>query len=116
VNVALLVEAGVFGPSLESLLQLLNKWPKWKRIAGSPDNIDALEKRVAAVENRLRRAPGEGCPRCGALEFRVDWETAVIRAMKCGACGFSRERGHLTAEQAGRALQKPRQGAAPDAA
>lgn len=57
--------------TLESILDLLNRWPSWKRITDSPDRIDGLEHRVAQLEDKLQRAPGEACPSCGALAFRV---------------------------------------------
>src|SRR5258708_23090704 len=34
--------------------------------------IAELQARVADSEKRLERCPGEGCPRCGLLEYRVD--------------------------------------------
>jgi hypothetical protein len=75
------------------------RWPHLRRINEAPDRIDALEKRVAELENKLQRAPGEACPHCGALEYRVDRTErdpgplgalgARKRHMKCGACGFA---------------------------
>ncbi len=38
----------------------------------APARIAALEKRVADLESRLARCPGEGCPRCGALAMRLE--------------------------------------------
>jgi hypothetical protein len=57
--------------TLDSILELLNKWPAWKRITQSPERVDELERRVVTLEERLRRAPGEGCPYCGALAMRL---------------------------------------------
>ncbi len=49
--------------SLNDILSALKLWPKWKRIEGAVEQVDALEKRVADLEGRLARCPGEGCPR-----------------------------------------------------
>lgn len=47
--------------------------------------------------------PGEACPKCGALEFRIESSTpdptfgvhgVSLRLMKCGACGFAEKRQH----------------------
>jgi hypothetical protein len=57
--------------TVESILDLLNRWPAWKKITAAPDRVDALEQRVAELENRLQRAPGEACPFCGALAMRL---------------------------------------------
>lgn len=68
----------------------------WKRVEAAPARIDELEKRIADLETRLKRAPGEACPKCGALEFRtVKTEPlagdlgdlgATYRYMECSAC------------------------------
>lgn len=80
---------------LSELVELLKRWDVWKRIEATPDLIEALEKRVAQLENRLQRAPGEACPKCGALDFRVestrpdpDFRGVNYRQYKCGACAF----------------------------
>lgn len=87
--------AGVTG----DILAILDKIPIWKRVQAAPDRIDALEKRIAELEGRLSRAPGQACPSCGALEYRVTNSAPskgpfgelgakdVTRA--CGACKFT---------------------------
>ena len=37
------------------------------------DRITALEKRVADLESKLARSPGEACPHCGALAMRLEF-------------------------------------------
>jgi len=71
-------------------------WQRIKRIEQLITHADDLERRVSALEKRLERCPGEGCPKCGALEFRVESSEQVTpigdlykRRMKCGTCGFS---------------------------
>lgn len=85
--------------TVESILALLNKWPAWKRITAAPERIDALEKRVAALENMLQRAPGEKCPGCGQLALRATGERpdpgplgmvgSKFRDYKCEHCGYT---------------------------
>lgn len=59
--------AGVTG----DILALLDKIPIWKRVQETPARVDELEKKIAALEARLARAPGEACPKCGALAMRL---------------------------------------------
>jgi hypothetical protein len=82
----------------KDILEALQSWPKWKRVEGAPERIDALEKRMGELEARLARCPGEGCPQCGELEFRVLRSYphhqlgdmgVIVREMKCERCGFS---------------------------
>jgi hypothetical protein len=83
--------------TVESILDLLNKWPKWKRITETPDRVDALTARIAVLEGKLQRAPGDACPKCGALEYRVASSTphphmgdmgVINRLMRCGECTY----------------------------
>lgn len=84
---------------LSEILDLLRRWDAWKRIEQAPDRVDALEKRISELEGRLKRAPGQACPRCGALEFRTEKTVpsdgpfgavgAFDRHLKCGACGHT---------------------------
>jgi hypothetical protein len=84
--------------TVESILKLLEQVPAWKRVKDAADRIDGLESRIAELESRLRRAAGEACPRCGALEYRVTaskparigGEMGVLERTKtCGECKFS---------------------------
>jgi hypothetical protein len=86
---------------LGEIVELLKRWDIWKRVEAAPDRIDALEKRVSELESQRQRAPGEECPCCGALGFRVERSgphpilTDVggrIHHMKCGSCGFTDQR------------------------
>ena len=45
----------------------------WEQLKVAPERIAALEKRVADLESKLARAPGEACPRCGALAMRLEF-------------------------------------------
>jgi len=44
----------------------------WEQLKIAPERIAALEKRVADLESKLARCPGEGCPYCGALAMRLE--------------------------------------------
>ena len=80
------------------ILDILKRWDRWRRIDECPERIDALEKRIAQLESRLQRAPGEACPACGELEFRVTASKpsghgfghlgARDYSYKCQKCGF----------------------------
>src|SRR5262245_32659338 len=87
--------------TVESILKLLDKWPTWKRIKAAPDQIGALQDRIAALEQILERAPGEACPKCGQLAQRAVGEGdrkdpspfgimgIQIRDLKCENCGYT---------------------------
>jgi hypothetical protein len=86
---------------LGEVVELLKRWDVWKRVEAAPDRIDALEKRITELETRLQRAPGETCPHCGALDFRVEKTEpggafadlgGRLHTMKCGSCGFTDQR------------------------
>lgn len=87
--------------TLASILELLNKWPAWKRITEAPERIDALTRRVADLERKIARAPGEACPSCGALAYRTESSKphpvmgevgVIIRTMRCGDCNYTENR------------------------
>ena len=86
---------------LAEINEFLRRWDKWKRVEEAPDRIDALERRIAELEEKLKRAPGEACPSCGALDFRTiesadDSLFGMLggkrKKLKCGSCGFEDER------------------------
>lgn len=82
--------------TLDNILTLLDKWPRWKRINEIPEQMDELLQRIAALEERLERAPGEACPYCGALAMRMtsqrmngQWEIWT-----CGECEKTKDVRH----------------------
>ena len=86
---------------LGEIVELLKRWDVWKKVEEAPSRIDALEARVAALESRVQHKPGEACPKCGALAYRVDRTEphnvfgdmgGRIHHMKCQDCGFTDER------------------------
>jgi hypothetical protein len=88
--------------TLTNIVELLQRWDFWRRLEATPDRVDALERRIAELELKLKRAPGEACPKCGALEFRVtnskpaepplDMLGARVHILRCGDCGFKDQR------------------------
>jgi predicted nucleic-acid-binding Zn-ribbon protein len=87
---------------LSDLIALMDRWGVWKDVRANADKVPALEQRVAALEARLQRAPGEACPKCGAFDFRTEKTVpdhghfggmgVVNRHLKCGACGYTEVR------------------------
>jgi hypothetical protein len=71
----------------------------WKEFRRSSEQILDLQQRVADLEKKLQRCPGEACPHCGALAFRVvnsqpdpNVPSVLIRQMKCQECDFEERR------------------------
>lgn len=71
---------------------------KWDALNAAADNVAYLQARVAALEKRLDRCPGKGCPHCGALAFRVESSQPdlnlpmlQVRQMKCEQCNFAEQ-------------------------
>jgi uncharacterized OB-fold protein len=84
---------------LPDLVSLMDRWAVWKEVRANADRVPALEQRITALEERLQRAPGEACPKCGAFSYRVDhpeqhrtFDSARIHHMKCQDCGFTDEK------------------------
>jgi predicted nucleic-acid-binding Zn-ribbon protein len=89
---------------LAEITELLRRWDVWRRVEEAPARLDALEKRIADLEARLQRAPGDACPKCGALEFRTTGTSPaggplggmglgiINRHLKCGACNYTEDR------------------------
>ena len=81
---------------LEDIIRALERVPGWKRIAATPDDLDALKARVEALEARLAPATGEICPKCRKPSFRVvsnrpmphfEWAGKSLDTLRCDACG-----------------------------
>ena len=84
--------------SIKDLNELLDKMPLWKKMKESPERIDALEKRILALENRLS-GTGDICPKCKQPTLELDSSKlieATIGLMqynyKCSNCGFTKIR------------------------
>lgn len=86
---------------LSDLIALMDRWKDWKDVKAAAEKVPQLEARIAALESRLSRTPGEACPKCGELTFRVEstrpdptfGELGVSRrTMRCGECAFQEDR------------------------
>lgn len=55
---------------LSEILALLDKWPEWKRVREAPARLDALEKRMALLEQKAPVTAGRPCPACGQPAMR----------------------------------------------
>jgi transposase-like protein len=56
---------------LEDVMKALERIPAWKRLQAMPEQVTALEARIAALEQQLKPASGEKCPSCGAMAFKL---------------------------------------------
>lgn len=84
---------------IKDIADLLRRWDVWKRVEAAPDRLDALEKRVAALEAAAAAPPGARCPSCTALAYRVVKSAPTTgpfrhlggneRTYRCSACAFS---------------------------
>lgn len=57
---------------LDDILKALDRWEEWRRLRAAPARLDAVERRLAALEAGLARRPApETCPFCrtGALRL-----------------------------------------------
>lgn len=83
---------------LSDIKGILDHWAVWREMRENAAKVPDLEARIAALEERLNKAPGQACPSCGALEFRTEKTEphatlgdlgAKNRHLKCAACGYS---------------------------
>jgi hypothetical protein len=86
---------------IKDLVSLMDHWDVWKEMRANAERVPDLEQRITALEEKLRRAPGEACPSCGAFELRVAKSApdptfgrlgGARRTMKCSECGFEEEK------------------------
>lgn len=68
---------------IEDIVKALERIPIWKRVSGLPEKMDALEKRVAALEQKLAGGSGALCPLCDSPRFKR------IKSVPCGIFGDS---------------------------
>ena len=83
------------------IMEALDRVPIWKRVTALPEEVEALKKRIEALEAKLAPATGEQCPICRAPQFKVissapdpQFAFAGVQRdqMKCSACGHSESR------------------------
>ncbi len=57
---------------LEDVMKTLDRIPIWKRLQGVPDEVDALNQRVADLEEKLGSTwPPDVCKYCGERAARL---------------------------------------------
>lgn len=86
--------------AIDTILRTLEQWPLWKRIKASPERLDELEKRVAAIEARAKGGAIDACPLCGGetkvVSVAPDGTFGVFgherHTLKCQSCGKTRTR------------------------
>jgi hypothetical protein len=80
---------------LKDLMELLDRWDEWKAVRAGPGRIDALEKEIAELRERLGPSdkwPPDVCKACGARALRLGWTRAdqTVKKIKqdwnCGEC------------------------------
>lgn len=86
---------------LEDILSALDRIPLWKRLAKVPGEVDSLEARVKAIEEKLAGGSGKLCPICNSVRFRVvsssptGFFDEVADFYKCEECGHSENRNRM---------------------
>jgi hypothetical protein len=72
--------------AIGDITKILEKIPLWKRLGELPEQVDALQARVAALEAELQKRPSlERCPICSAGDLKV---TSVNPHPTLGAVGI----------------------------
>lgn len=56
----------------EDIMKTLERIPVWKRVKELPSEVDALRKRIEAIEKRLDGGSGKLCPACGSPKFKLE--------------------------------------------
>lgn len=83
---------------ISDLLSVADRWKLWGRLKQAPDKIEALETRLAALEQLLETCPAECCPYCGVRAMRMDRQEARYNGQdvagyneiwNCADCGKS---------------------------
>jgi hypothetical protein len=82
--------------SVKDIIVILDNIPIWKQLKELPAKLEALEKRVAELENKVTLT-ADNCPKCKAKTFEllstapdpVFGEMGVQKRLyQCSACGF----------------------------
>jgi hypothetical protein len=92
--------------AIGDIAALLEKIPIWKRLKALPEQVDALQARLAALENEIAKRPSlETCPICNSGNLKVVSVNPhptlgkvgiQERSLKCDnvACGHTEKRLH----------------------
>lgn len=86
---------------LEDVMKTLERIPVWKRLTALPNEVEALQKRVAALEAKLGPKTGQECPQCGEMAMKLmsskphpefAFAGAKRDTLRCEDCGFQEDR------------------------
>ena len=86
---------------LEDVMKAIERIPGWKRIAATPDELDALKKRVEELEAKLSPPSGEICPICRSPSLKVisskphpvfSFAGKKVDTLQCSSCGHKEDR------------------------
>ena len=76
-------------------MRAFESWKQCQHMWAAPGNLEALQKRVAELEEKLNgKHPPDVCQACGERQVRLSWSapssTRVLihQAWSCKACGF----------------------------
>ena len=82
---------------------MLDRWRLWKAVRGTPDRLNALERRVAELEEKLGDTwPPDVCRACGERALRLystlgpNDEGHMMENWNCSEC-HARERRQVKA-------------------
>ncbi len=85
---------------LEDVMKTLERIPAWKRLNALPAEVEALQKRVEALEAKLGPRTGKECPQCGDMAMKLiaskphpqfAFAGAKRDTLKCESCGFQED-------------------------
>ena len=83
---------------IDDFRKWLKEIPIWQELEKVPSRMTELERRMAALEVRLEKRPGETCQKCGEHSMRLAEAGRLYGAIgkqertdkwACADCGFS---------------------------
>lgn len=73
---------------VDETLKVLERIPIWKRLGQIPAEVDDLQKRVAALEEKLGgKWPADVCKYCGERAVRLADQRHTEENWVCAVCG-----------------------------
>ena len=85
----------VMKKAIDTATKAFEGWKQCQHMWAAPRNLEALEKRVAELEEKLdSKRPPDVCQACGERQVRLSWsapgstKTLIYQAWSCKACGF----------------------------
>lgn len=75
--------------NLDTILKLLDRWPAWKRLTDLPGQVEALERRIAALEGQLAEKPESPFVEARGALFKRNPDGSFQKAVYCPRCQIS---------------------------